>query len=122
MVSVVKVFEFAYGHHLPGYHGKCANPHGHTGVMEVEIGEPDQGDGFAAPDGMIIDFAELKSIVNLAVVEKMDHHYLNDFLEMPTAENMTKWAVVELQKRFGDCLLRVRIYETPTSCAEWRKD
>lgn len=123
MLSIVKIFEFAYGHHLPGYHGKCMNPHGHTGILQVEIAEPGPGDNcsFTAPDGMIIDFSELKSIIHDIVIEKMDHHYLNDFLEMPTAENMTRWVVEQLRERFGKHLIRVRIYETPSSYAEWKR-
>jgi 6-pyruvoyltetrahydropterin/6-carboxytetrahydropterin synthase len=71
---------------------------------------------------MVIDFADLKEIVNRLVIDHFDHHYLNEIIARPTAENMTRWSVERLQCCFGDSLLRVRIYETPTSFAEWKKE
>jgi len=66
-------------HHLPG-HQKCGRLHGHTYKVDVIIeGEKKQG--------MVMDFAELKSAVR-AVLAQYDHRSLNDFLDYPSVENI----------------------------------
>jgi len=116
-ITVTKRFEFEYAHMLPGYDGKCKNLHGHHGVLEVEIGQFLINGTY---EGMVIDFSDLKRIVEKYVIDKFDHHYLNDFIPISTAENMTLKIVEELQIHFGKALKRVRVYETPDSYAEWR--
>jgi len=121
MLSVTKKFDFAYAHKLLGYDGKCKNLHGHTGHLEVELISTETTEKLCNYNGMIIDFGDLKRLVNETVIDKLDHHYLNDFIEIPTAENMVEWVVAELHNVFGYSLQRVRIYETPTSYAEWKR-
>ena len=122
MLSVTKKFEFAYAHYLPKHKGKCINLHGHTGTLEVELIKTNTSEQLCDYDGMIIDFGDMKRLVNEAVIDKLDHRYLNDLLEVPTAENLVEWIVKELINVFGYSLQRVRVYETPTSYAEWRSD
>jgi len=59
---------------------KCSKLHGHRWEVEVII-ETDR-----LKDGMIIDFKEIQE-----VVDKLDHQYLNEFLDNPTAENLSKY-------------------------------
>ncbi len=66
-------------HHLPE-HDKCGVHHGHTYKVEVRV----EG---APVEGMVIDFADLKSAVR-AVLGKYDHRDWNDFLEYPSVENI----------------------------------
>ena len=122
MLSVTKKFDFCYGHHLPGHKGKCKFQHGHNSVLEVELISTNITSQLCDYDGMIIDFGDMKRLVNKTVIDKLDHQYLNDLIETPTAENLVKWVVQELENVFGYSLQRVRIYETPTSYAEWRSD
>lgn len=117
-ITVTKRFEFAYAHHLPEYNGKCANLHGHTGILEVEIGQFLQ---LGSYEGMIIDFGELKRIVEEEIIKYFDHAYLNELISRPTAENMVSWVVEKLDNVFGQALKRIRIYETPDSYAEWKR-
>lgn len=134
MITVTKRFSFCYGHHLPGYDGKCCQQHGHNSILEVEVAG-DNGNT-NVPDGMVIDFGDLKEIINNRIIRQLDHQNLNDLtpypdpaddfewnamIEMPTAENMLKWILSDLSILFGESLIRVRISETPTSWAEWRK-
>src|SRR4051812_24836028 len=59
-------------------YGEAANPngHGHNYVVEVTLdGEPDP------VTGMVIDLKRVKSILETAVIEPMDHRFLN--LEIP---------------------------------------
>jgi|TARA_Y100000034_G_scaffold133368_1_gene198643 6-pyruvoyltetrahydropterin/6-carboxytetrahydropterin synthase len=114
-VSVTKLFEFEACHHLPNYDGACRNLHGHSYKLEVEVkGEVD------VESGMVMDFSELKSVVKELVIDEYDHANLNDFFDMPTAENM----VVKIFDDLGhaldgiDDVVRVRLYETSTSYAE----
>jgi 6-pyruvoyltetrahydropterin/6-carboxytetrahydropterin synthase len=121
MLSVTKKFDFCYGHCLPGHKGKCKNTHGHNSTLEVELVSTETTDKMNIYDGMIIDFGDLKNLVKETIIDRLDHQYLNEILEVnPTAENLVKWTVRELQNVFGKSLVRVRIYETPDSYAEWR--
>lgn len=122
-VTVVKEFTFDAAHYLPGYEGACQNLHGHTYRLQVGFkGEVDE------KTGMVIDFSQIKKQIG-KLVNRLDHAYLNqiDFMyfpkEMPTAENMVVWLVNRIQTApldFVKQLEFVRLYETPTSYAEWK--
>lgn len=123
MLTVTKKFSFCYGHRLPAYQGKCVNYHGHNSEVEVEF-----TNHLEMPKeypGMIADFSKIKKIVG-DILEQLDHKDLNaikDFVAPPpTAENITVWLVDKIkQTPLGPGLVRVRMTETPTSWAEWRK-
>jgi 6-pyruvoyltetrahydropterin/6-carboxytetrahydropterin synthase len=75
-----------------------------------------------------MDFGDLKKIINAEIIDLFDHANLNteiDFSgmpgEAPTAENMVIWISERLRKVFRQDLIRVRVYETPDSFAEWRR-
>jgi 6-pyruvoyltetrahydropterin/6-carboxytetrahydropterin synthase len=107
-MELTKIFEFDAAHQLPNYDGKCANLHGHRWKLEVTIeGEPD------TKSGMIVDFKDLKKIVNDQVIEVLDHHCLNDLIENPTAEEIIRWIWTKLIAS-GD-LKRLRLWESATS-------
>jgi len=127
-MMVVKQFEFAAGHFLPGYPGKCANPHGHNFVLEIGV------EGFVNSEtGMVMDFSKLKKIVSQEIVDILDHSFLNDLKrdkfpwQMPTAENIVDWVLWKLLHLWEDSewedgeIALVRLWETSTSYAEWRK-
>jgi 6-pyruvoyltetrahydropterin/6-carboxytetrahydropterin synthase len=123
MISVCKTFEFSAAHHLPDHEGACKHLHGHTYKLEVEVTGPIR---FAGPSrGMIVDFSMLKEMVNETVLSVHDHTFLNTLHPNPTAELMTAWMVSKLEEAmeaFAFDLIRVRLWETPTSYAEWRKE
>ena len=118
-VSITKKFEFEAAHKLLGHPGKCKNLHGHSYKLEVTISSRKLND-----QGMVMDFGDLKKIVNKWVIDKFDHSYLNDFFPIPTAEQMIKWIYLKLdvflQDNFdrGLTLEKVRLYETSNSYAE----
>jgi 6-pyruvoyltetrahydropterin/6-carboxytetrahydropterin synthase len=112
-ISVTKLFEFEAAHHLPNYDGACANLHGHTYKLEVEvIGH------VALESGMVEDFSLLKKAVKELVIDKYDHCNLNDWFHMPTAENMVIEIFNILRKSYNGMVTRVRLWETSTSYAE----
>jgi len=119
MLTVTKIFEFEAAHHLPDYQGKCHNLHGHTYKLEVEISGPPIGEKM--PKGMIYDFGNLKHDVQMQILSVYDHICLNDIDQYPTAENILARIVAELRHGYENNLVRVRLWETSNSYAEWRK-
>ena len=109
---VTKRFRFDSAHHLPGYPGKCARPHGHGYLLDVTV------EGPIREDGLVFDFYDLKRIVNERVIDRLDHRDLNDMLEMPSAENVAVWIWRELEDL---PLHELRLYETADSWVTLRK-
>jgi 6-pyruvoyltetrahydropterin/6-carboxytetrahydropterin synthase len=131
MTTVTKLFEFEAAHHLPNHPGKCKSLHGHTYKLEVEVGYIYDQVSEKTPEqlasGMVIDFGDLKAMVNDIIISKFDHQYLNNlFVVPPTAENMVEWIAGEIQVNLffrshkNTELVRVRLWETSTRYAEWR--
>ena len=114
-----KEFTFDAAHNLVRYHGKCEVLHGHTYKIAVVLsGTPDE-------EGMVMDFTELSSIVKGRVVSRLDHSYINEVIEQPTAENIADWIwdQVEEDVRRPNCgLYSVEVWETRTSCATLRAE
>ena len=109
-MRIAKEFTFDSAHFLKDYHGKCENLHGHTYKMRVTV------EGPVKKNGLVMDFCEIKRIVNKKVVDKFDHGNINDILEHSTCENMCIWAWDQLKKDIPD-LAEIRIWETATSFA-----
>jgi len=115
---VTKEFTFDAAHRLERYHGKCEELHGHTYRLSISVkGELDD-------EGMVIDFLELKALIKEHVLSHLDHKYLNEVIEQPTAENIAKWVfdavkpLIDSEKRK---LHEVRVWETVTSSATYRE-
>lgn len=106
---VCKEFTFDSAHKLPGYNGECANLHGHTYKLQIYIkGEVDK------KTGLVMDFKEIKNIVSEEVLKILDHKYINDIIENPSAENISIWIWDHL-KDMLPLLYEVKLWETPTS-------
>lgn len=105
---VTKRFRFEAAHHLPGYPGKCARPHGHGYRLDVTV------EGPIRMDGLVFDFYDLKRIVNERVVEKLDHRDLNELMPLPSAENIAVWIRDQLRSAplVGVRVCEIRLYET----------
>jgi len=110
-----RTFKFDAAHKLVDYPGVCRRIHGHTYTLTVTVeGEPDD-------TGMIIDFFDIKKVVEETVITKVDHTYLNDFYEQPTVENVAVDIFQELKKAFEPYNVRlhsVKLYEGEKSCVE----
>lgn len=119
MLSVVKQFEFEAAHCLPQYSGNCANMHGHSYCVEFEFGGPDD---LVDRHNMVVDFKTVKETLD-PIIDSFDHRMLNDFMDYPSAENIVRRLVAIVSNtRYGNMLLRVRLWETSTSYAEWRRE
>ena len=143
-VRITKEFRFEMAHALWNYDGLCKNIHGHSYILYVTIiGEPNCN----ANDpkyGMVMDFGDLKNIVNEEIVKQMDHSLVisdkskhEQLLQteqmfdrrhilsyQPTCENM----VIDFAKRIKKLLPpkvqlhSLRLYETASSYAEWNSE
>ncbi|MBW3614980.1 MAG: 6-carboxytetrahydropterin synthase QueD [Actinobacteria bacterium] len=109
--SVTRTFSFEAAHQLPWHEGKCRRLHGHTYRLEVTV------EGPVGDNGIVVDFAEVKAVVEREVVDRYDHQFLNDFMDNPTAELLAAeiWKAVEAAK-LG--VSRIRLWETPDSFVE----
>lgn len=125
-VLVSKEFTFDAAHHLHCYEGKCKNLHGHT--YRVIFGLS----GFIDDRGLLIDFGDIKEIWKNEIEIFLDHKYLNETLPLmnTTAENMVVWiyekmaeALKNRQEQYDGARVEfVRLYETPTSYAEAKRE
>ncbi|MFJ7976983.1 6-carboxytetrahydropterin synthase QueD [Peribacillus sp. NPDC096379] len=125
-VLVSKEFTFDAAHHLHCYEGKCKNLHGHT--YRVIFGLS----GFIDDRGLLIDFGDIKEIWKNEIEIFLDHKYLNETLPLmnTTAENMVVWiyekmadALKNRQEQYDGARVEfVRLYETPTSYAETKRE
>ncbi|SFL35064.1 6-pyruvoyltetrahydropterin/6-carboxytetrahydropterin synthase [Gracilibacillus orientalis] len=122
-VMVSKEFTFDAAHHLHCYEGKCKNLHGHTYKVVFGIS------GLVDEIGIVIDFGDIKQIWKEEIEIHLDHRYLNETLPKmnTTAENMVVWIFEKMEEALHDLLNQcrvefVRLFETPTSYAEARRE
>ena len=149
MISVTKRFKFEASHYLENPElsvkanieefGACSgfrslkqakkSPrkyHGHSYKMEITVkGEIDSRTGF------LINFVNLKKIVNNLVVNKLDHECLNNIMPSEywpcTVENMLMFILNTLPliediaeaTQLRGFLHSIKIWETEDSFAEW---
>lgn len=127
-VLVSKEFTFDAAHHLHCYEGKCKNLHGHTYTVVFGIS------GYVDEIGLMMDFGDIKEIWKQEIEIFLDHRYLNEMLPPmnTTAENMVVWIYEKMvealnkeenQKKYNGARVEfVRLYETPNSYAEARRE
>lgn len=141
-IRLTKEFSFEMAHLLEGYDGLCREIHGHSYRLFVTVmGEP-ESDPISPKYGMVMDFGDLKKIVNESIVGRYDHTLvmrasdrsvalrkaLNDHFErivetpyQPTCENMVADFARVIAGRLpaGVRLVSIKLHETATSFAEW---
>jgi len=119
MITVTKDFTFDAAHFLENYDGPCANLHGHTYQGSVTV-RPTE----FSIDDMVIDFKELKNIIQNQIIDAFDHKFINNMVSYnPTAENMVADIAERLKLHFSDVrLVEVKLWETRDSHATWRPD
>lgn len=141
IIRLTRQFRFEMAHALAGYNGPCKHIHGHSYELLVTIsGQPESN-----PDspvlGMVMDFKELKKIVENEITAQIDHalvlhketapehlSQMGDFVGRlilvdysPTSENM----LIDFSKRLSGALpehvklLSLKLRETKSSWAEW---
>ncbi len=109
-MRVRRSFDFDAAHRLPHHPGKCRELHGHAYRLVVTVDRP-----VDPTTGLAIDFSDLKAIVRTEVVDLLDHRFVNDLIENPTAEVMAAWIWGRLAGRLAG-LAEIELFET-TSCS-----
>ncbi len=139
MFKIAKEFQFDACHMLDGHNGKCHNLHGHTYRLLVEISDELITHGSSAD--MVMDYADLKLIVNQQIVDQLDHAFLyhqdsaNEcqiatllqqmqrkvfaFPCRTTAEGMSKFIFDRLSHFLPVSM--IKLWETPTSYCEYQR-
>lgn len=141
-VRLTKKFTLETGHALYGYDGKCSNIHGHSYMLNVTVIGTPINDPSHVKNGMVMDFGDLKKIVNEEIVDIWDHatifnkhtphkelaeylknagHHVIEVDYQPTSENMVIDFAEKIKNKLPlDIELHsVQLYETATSYAEW---
>ena len=138
-IRITKEFHFEMAHALACHDGKCANIHGHSYHLAVTIiGIPNDENG-SPKLGMLMDFVDLKKIVNEEVIHPYDHALMlkddDPHVKLldgsiskiiltpfqPTCENMLVDIAPRIAKRIPLPLKlhSLKLRETVTSYAEW---
>lgn len=137
MYKVTKAFDVCYGHRLPAsYDGRCKWIHGHNARIEVTV----QGDAASLNEfGMVKDFGELSAKCKGWCEAHLDHGMVlaaddpekdwfiarGRVLVLPpqyktsSVENVCAFLYEVFRALLGDCVCAVRVYETPTSWAQF---
>ena len=137
MIQITKIFRFEMAHAIYGYPGKCGEIHGHSYELHVTISS-DTRNGYLPATGFIIDFKWLKQVINEWIIRHLDHKlvisktYLEEKLSFlaenlviweaePSAENILIYIQAILAKKLPEPLklVRLKLFETSDSYAEW---
>ncbi len=131
---------FDSAHFLAGYHGKCANLHGHRWTLEATFASENlQEEG--GMRGMVLDFATLKTALRdiadnhdhtllyeegtmseeLITQMKLANFHLTPLPFRPTAECLAKYFFEKCAK-MNLPITSMTVYETPENCATYTKD
>ena len=142
MIRITKIFTFETAHILYNYDGKCKNMHGHSYKLFVTVKGKPVNDLDNPKNGMVVDFGDIKKIVNEEVVDIWDHAVLinansphkelGNELEgrghkviycsfQPTCENMLYEIAAKVQAKLPSdiSLAYLKLHETENSYGEW---
>ena len=129
-IEIEKRFTFEAAHRLVnpawdektnrGVYGKCYNLHGHSYKLYVMVMGP------VTESGMVMNFTEIKRVIQQEIVDHLDHTYLN---ELPIFEGVitTVENIIQvIQKILADSwpydhipISRITLWETETSYSVW---
>lgn len=141
-IRITKQFSFETAHALYGYDGKCKNIHGHGYQLYVTVIGTPISDTSNPKYGMVLDFGDLKKIINAQIVDVFDHSLIlnkntpHDGIAQDLIKNGHKVILVDYQpssenmivdfanKIIPELPIEVKLFslklkETETSFAEW---
>lgn len=105
-MQFTRKFEFDAAHSLTRDFGDHETKlHGHRYRIEISVESQ-------VKDGIVVDLGQLKQIVQTEVIDVLDHSYLNDYLKIPSAENISLFIWNKLKDKLKG-LSEVKVYETP---------
>lgn len=143
-IRISRSFHFEMAHALYGYDGPCKNVHGHSYRLKVVVLGKTESDNKSPKWGMVMDYSELKKIVEQCILTEFDHALVINELSphkklaqdnplmgklmltkyQPTCENLLHDFVQRLKIHLPDTvkLVKVKLNETINSFAEWRSE
>lgn len=136
MISITKEFTFETAHRISNHLAACKHIHGHSYRLLVTVSAEE-----IQENDMIIDFKELKQIVNEKVIKTFDHALVlkrkDENIKLaqnidskifwmehePTVERLIDYIRLEIQNSLAKpvFLKKLKLYETATSFGEWEK-
>ena len=142
MIRITKIFSFETANVLYGYYVKCKNVHGHSYKLFVTLKGVPIDDIHHEKNGMVMDFGDLKSVVNEEIVDVWDHAIMLNALSphqilgkdlekqghkviycdyQPTCENMLYDIAKKIKSRLPNHvqLVYLKLHETENSYGEW---
>lgn len=143
MLTLTRRFTFEMAHALSGYDGACRHIHGHSYKLYITILGAASTDTSSPKLGMVIDFTDLKRVVNEAIIDRFDHalvlrsgsldpRFEADVVKewqklvftpyQPTCENMVVEFANSLIPKLpsGIKLHEIKLYETENSYVTYR--
>lgn len=143
-MRITRRLEFDAGHRIPDHASQCRHMHGHRYAIEVTLSGRIIDAAGQPVNGMVMDFADVKTIAKQHLVDLWDHAFLVyrgdtvvvDLLAripghktvvldvIPTAENLARLAFEILDPLYRDSygndlrLEQVRLFETPNCWAD----
>jgi 6-pyruvoyltetrahydropterin/6-carboxytetrahydropterin synthase len=138
IIRITKIFSFEAAHALEGYDGACRNIHGHSYKLSVSVRGKIFKSANHPKDGMVMDFKELKALVQDNIISVFDHSlilketskinfagsYPLKIVEVPfqpTSENLISFFADCIKKGLPENLklISLKLSETETSFVEW---
>jgi 6-pyruvoyltetrahydropterin/6-carboxytetrahydropterin synthase len=142
-IRVTKEFGFEMAHALCHHEGLCKHIHGHSYQLSVTVLGSPATDKESATQGMVIDFTDLKQLVNEKIISWLDHSLVLNGADasglvkkqsrffgklitvpyQPTCENL----LLDFADKLIACLpekvklVHMLLRETPTSYCEWNE-
>jgi 6-pyruvoyltetrahydropterin/6-carboxytetrahydropterin synthase len=140
-IRITKEFGFEMAHALMHHDGPCRHIHGHSYKLSVTIAGSVLSDRSSPKQGMVMDFGDLKQIVNEYIVKRLDHALVLNEVDagfelnvqhvyfgrlvtvpyQPTCENLLLDFAQILQEKLPQKVLlhHLLLRETPSSYSEW---
>lgn len=113
MFEVTITRTFSAAHRLTDIGGPCEKLHGHNFTVEVSVASDR-----LAPDGLLIDFRELKGWTD-EILDQLDHRCLNDLPDFsgrnPSSENIARHIHDRLREKISPgtvFLSKVTVWES----------
>ena len=139
MLHLTKIFNFEMAHAIHGYSGACKNIHGHSYELQVTLCATEKIGQYIPAPGFVIDFKDIKKIVNTVLIEQLDHklvlstNYLNEYPYLMEQENLVQWqmepsaenillytvSILRANLPSNIKLVYLKLHETKDSFAEW---
>ena len=98
IIRVTREFTFEMAHVLWNYDGPCRNVHGHSYRLFVTISGVPVNDTENPKNGMVIDFADLKTIVIKEIISVLDHAVV-------VSKDFDREKIAMLRETFGNTVV-----------------